>query len=87
VIVEPNSYAGLANRMLGRLAKQVFVCFPGMDRQGFFPAAKKVLLGPLVRKGSRPAIAARPSRLRLEPGRFTVLVMGGAAAPMRSTWR
>jgi UDP-N-acetylglucosamine--N-acetylmuramyl-(pentapeptide) pyrophosphoryl-undecaprenol N-acetylglucosamine transferase len=79
LIVEPNSYAGLANRVLGRLARQVFVCFPGTDRQGFFPAAKKVLLGPLVRKGIEAgdrgtALAA----FGLEPGRFTVLVMGGS---------
>lgn len=79
LIVEPNSYAGLANRVLGRLARRIFVCFPGTDRQGFFPAAKKVLLGPLVRKGidagdRGTALAA----FGLEPGRFTVLVMGGS---------
>ena len=79
LVVEPNSYAGLANRMLGRLAKRVFVCFPGTDRQGFFPAGKKTLLGPLVRKGidagGRPAALAA---FGLGQGRFTVLVMGGS---------
>jgi UDP-N-acetylglucosamine--N-acetylmuramyl-(pentapeptide) pyrophosphoryl-undecaprenol N-acetylglucosamine transferase len=79
VIVEPNSYAGLANRVLGRFAKQVFVCFPGRDLQGFFPGKKKVLTGPLVRKGITngdrdQALAA----FGLEPGRFTVFVMGGS---------
>jgi UDP-N-acetylglucosamine--N-acetylmuramyl-(pentapeptide) pyrophosphoryl-undecaprenol N-acetylglucosamine transferase len=79
VIVEPNSYAGLANRVLGRFAKQVFVCFPGRDLQGFFPGNKKVLTGPLVRKGITngdrdQALAA----FGLEPGRFTVFVMGGS---------
>jgi len=79
VIVEPNSYAGLANRVLGRFAKKVFVCFPGRDLQGFFPEKKKVLVGPLVRKGITlgnrgKALAA----LGLEPGRFTVFAMGGS---------
>jgi UDP-N-acetylglucosamine--N-acetylmuramyl-(pentapeptide) pyrophosphoryl-undecaprenol N-acetylglucosamine transferase len=79
VIVEPNSYAGLANRMLGRLARRIFVCFPGRDRQGFFPSRKKVLTGPLVRReidaGDRSRFLAD---LGLEAGRVTVLVMGGS---------
>lgn len=79
VIVEPNSYAGLANRVLGRFAKKVFVCFPGKDRQGFFPASKKVLTGPLVRKGLDQGNRERAcAEFGLEPGRFTVLAMGGS---------
>ncbi|NTW65336.1 MAG: undecaprenyldiphospho-muramoylpentapeptide beta-N-acetylglucosaminyltransferase [Nitrospirae bacterium] len=79
IIVEPNSYAGLANRVLGRFAKTVFVCFPGRDQQGFFPTQKKVLTGPLVRKGitggdRNRAVAA----FGLDPARFTVFVMGGS---------
>jgi UDP-N-acetylglucosamine--N-acetylmuramyl-(pentapeptide) pyrophosphoryl-undecaprenol N-acetylglucosamine transferase len=79
VIVEPNSYAGLANRVLGRLARKVFVCFPGRDRQGFFPAGKKVLAGPLVRKGiDAGGRAAGLAAFGLKPDRFTVFVMGGS---------
>lgn len=79
VIVEPNSFAGLANRVLGRFAKNVFVCFPGKDRQGFFSASKKVLTGPLVRKGLDRGNRVRAlAEFGLEPGRFTVLVMGGS---------
>jgi UDP-N-acetylglucosamine:LPS N-acetylglucosamine transferase len=79
VVVEPNSYAGLANRVLGRFAKKVFVCFPGKDRQGFFPASKKVLTGPLVRKGLDQGNRDRAlAEFGLEPGRFTVLAMGGS---------
>jgi UDP-N-acetylglucosamine--N-acetylmuramyl-(pentapeptide) pyrophosphoryl-undecaprenol N-acetylglucosamine transferase len=79
VIVEPNSYAGLANRILGRFAKKVFVCFPGKDRQGFFPASKKVLTGPLVRKGLDQGDRAKAlAAFGLGPGRFTVLAMGGS---------
>jgi UDP-N-acetylglucosamine--N-acetylmuramyl-(pentapeptide) pyrophosphoryl-undecaprenol N-acetylglucosamine transferase len=79
VLVEPNSYAGLTNRILARVAKKVFVCFPGRDLQNLLPAGKKVLAGPLVRKGidggeAGPALAA----FGLEPGRFTVFVMGGS---------
>lgn len=79
VIVEPNSYAGLANRVLGRFAKKVFVCFPGKDRQGFFPASKKVLTGPLVRKGLDQGNRDKAlAEFGLGPGRFTVLAMGGS---------
>lgn len=79
VIVEPNSYAGFANRVLGRIAKKVFVCFPGKDRQGFFPASKKVLTGPLVRKGLDQGNREKAlAEFGLGPGRFTVLAMGGS---------
>ena len=79
VIVEPNSHAGLANRALGRFARRIFVCFPGRDRQGFFPAAKKVLTGPLVRAGIDQGSGDRVLQaMGLAPGRFTVLVMGGS---------
>jgi len=79
MIVEPNSYAGLANRVAGRFAAKIFVCFPGRDTQAFFPAEKKVLTGPLVRKGITAgdrdqALAA----FGLESGRFTLFVMGGS---------
>ena len=79
VIVEPNSYAGLANRVLGRFATKVFVCFPGQDRQGFFPPSKKVLTGPLVRRGLDQGNREKAlADFGLEPGRFTVLAMGGS---------
>ena len=79
IIVEPNSFAGLANRVLGRFAKKVFVCFPGRDRQNFFPARKRVLAGPLVRKGiDQGKAGAALAAFGLDPGRFTVFVMGGS---------
>jgi UDP-N-acetylglucosamine--N-acetylmuramyl-(pentapeptide) pyrophosphoryl-undecaprenol N-acetylglucosamine transferase len=79
VIVEPNSYAGLANRVLGRFAGRIFVCFPGRDRQGFFPEAKKVFAGPLVRKGiDQGARDAARAAFGLDPLRFTIFVMGGS---------
>jgi UDP-N-acetylglucosamine--N-acetylmuramyl-(pentapeptide) pyrophosphoryl-undecaprenol N-acetylglucosamine transferase len=79
IIVEPNSYAGLANRNLGGMASRVVLCFPGTGAQGFFASEKTTTLGPLVREGiesgdRRTALAD----FGLERGKFTVLVMGGS---------
>ncbi len=79
IIVEPNSYAGLANRVLGRIADQVILCFPGSDRLKFFPKKKTFSTGPLVRQGIE--LGSREKALKdfgLDPGRFTVFVMGGS---------
>jgi len=78
-IVEPNSYAGLANRKLGNLADKVVLCFPGTGAQRFFPPKKTVNLGPLVRKGIEQGDRDKAlTDFGLEPGRFTVFVMGGS---------
>lgn len=79
LVVEPNSYAGLANRKLGKLASKVVLCFPGTAAQGFFPSEKTTTLGPLVRKGiDRGDRGAALADFGLEPGKFTVFVMGGS---------
>lgn len=79
IIVEPNSYAGLANRKLGKLADKVILCFPGTGARKFFPPGKTVNLGPLVRKGiDRGDRDKALAGFGLESGRFTVLVMGGS---------
>jgi UDP-N-acetylglucosamine--N-acetylmuramyl-(pentapeptide) pyrophosphoryl-undecaprenol N-acetylglucosamine transferase len=79
VIVEPNSFAGLANRVLGRLADKVILCFPGTGAQDFFPAAKTIMLGPLVRKGIECGDREKAlQKFELESNRFTVFVMGGS---------
>jgi UDP-N-acetylglucosamine--N-acetylmuramyl-(pentapeptide) pyrophosphoryl-undecaprenol N-acetylglucosamine transferase len=78
-IVEPNSYAGLANRNLGRLANKVILCFPGTGAQKFFAPGKTVHLGPLVRQGIEQGDRDKATAgFGLEPGRFTVFVMGGS---------
>jgi UDP-N-acetylglucosamine--N-acetylmuramyl-(pentapeptide) pyrophosphoryl-undecaprenol N-acetylglucosamine transferase len=78
-IVEPNSYAGLANRKLGGLADKVFLCFPGTGAQKFFPLEKTVNLGPLVRQGIEKGDRGRALvDFGLESDRFTVFVMGGS---------
>ena len=78
-IVEPNSYAGLANRNLGKLADKVILCFPGTGAQKFFAPGKTVHLGPLVRQGIEKGDRDKAiAGFGLEPGRFTVFVMGGS---------
>ena len=80
IVIEPNSFAGLANRILGRLADQVILCFPGIGARKFFPAGKTILLGPLVRKGIELGDRNKAlEEFRLEPDRFTVFVMGGSS--------
>jgi UDP-N-acetylglucosamine--N-acetylmuramyl-(pentapeptide) pyrophosphoryl-undecaprenol N-acetylglucosamine transferase len=79
LIVEPNSYAGLANRKLGRLARKVILCFPGTGAQHFFQAKKTVKVGPLVRQGIE--LGNRETALKdfgFASGHFTIFVMGGS---------
>lgn len=79
LIVEPNSYAGLANRKLGRVADKVVLCFPGTGSQKFFPPKRTVNTGPLVRNGIEQGNRDKAlADFGLQPGRFTVFVMGGS---------
>ncbi len=79
VIVEPNSYAGLANRVIGKIADKVVLCFPGTDRHHFFPKRKTVQVGPLVRQGIESGDRARALRdYELDANKFTLFVMGGS---------
>lgn len=79
IIVEPNSYAGLANRKLGNFADRIVLCFPGTGARKFFPSRKTRDLGPLVRQGIEQGDRARALHdFGLEAGRFTVFVMGGS---------
>jgi UDP-N-acetylglucosamine--N-acetylmuramyl-(pentapeptide) pyrophosphoryl-undecaprenol N-acetylglucosamine transferase len=79
LIVEPNSYAGLANRKLGKLADRVILCFPGTGAQKFFPPGKTEKLGPLVRRGIERSDRNKAlADFGLEDKKFTVFVMGGS---------
>lgn len=79
VIIEPNSYAGLANRKLGIFADKVILCFPGTGARKFFPPRKTAALGPLVRQGIEEGDRGRGLEdFGLEAGLFTVFVMGGS---------
>ncbi len=71
LIQEPNAFAGLANKWLGRQVDKICVAFPGMDQ--FFPREKLVETGNPVREAmlemaAQPGAAAPP----------TVLLMGGS---------
>jgi UDP-N-acetylglucosamine--N-acetylmuramyl-(pentapeptide) pyrophosphoryl-undecaprenol N-acetylglucosamine transferase len=79
LIVEPNSYAGLANRKLGRLANKVILCFPGTGAEQFFPPEKTMKIGPLVRQGIDTGDRDKAIReFGLDAKKFTVFVMGGS---------
>ncbi len=79
LIVEPNSYAGFANRKLGKLADKVVLCFPGTGAQKFFPPEKTAALGPLVRKGIDEGNREQAlADFGLESGPFTLFIMGGS---------
>lgn len=79
LLLEPNSYAGLANRTLGKFASKALLCFPGTNAQKFFPAEKTALLGPLVRKGIENGDRTKAfADFKLDPEKFTVFIMGGS---------
>ncbi len=53
LIQEQNSYAGLANKILGKKAKSICIAYEGMER--FFPADRIILSGNPIRKDIVPA--------------------------------
>jgi UDP-N-acetylglucosamine--N-acetylmuramyl-(pentapeptide) pyrophosphoryl-undecaprenol N-acetylglucosamine transferase len=78
IIQEQNSYAGVANKILGRRARHVCVAYDGMER--FFPAARIVHTGNPLR-GTFGVAADRAEALRyfgLTDGRPVLLVLGGS---------
>lgn len=70
-IHEQNSVPGLANRILARLVRKIFISIPGSDKR--FPAKKCVHTGNPVRK-EVVALASGEKR----SGAFTLVVMGGS---------
>jgi UDP-N-acetylglucosamine--N-acetylmuramyl-(pentapeptide) pyrophosphoryl-undecaprenol N-acetylglucosamine transferase len=72
VILEQNSRPGFTNRVLGRLARRVFIAFN--DARSSFAARKLRLVGNPVRKRFLDRVAARASEA---PGQ-TLLVLGGS---------
>lgn len=84
VLQEQNSYAGITNKLLAGRARKIFVAYEGMDR--FFPADKIVLTGNPVRgslAGNLPDPAASRAKLGLDPGKKTLLVIGGSLGARR----
>ncbi len=70
-IHEQNSVPGLANRILARIVRKIFVSIPGSEKR--FPANKCVYTGNPVRKEVR-AMASGEKRAES----FTLVVMGGS---------
>ena len=71
VLLEQNAHPGMANRVLGRLARRVCTTFA--EAHAYFPAGKVVLTGNPVRAvrgaGGRAAHRLHAARLRRQPGR------------------
>lgn len=79
LIQEQNSYAGVTNKLLAEKADAICVAYEGMER--FFPAGKILVTGNPVRQNilnCQLTPQEARERLGLEPGRKTVLVVGGS---------
>lgn len=79
VIQEQNSYAGMANKWLGRKATTICVAYEGMEK--FFPKDRIVLTGNPCRQDL--VITEKKKRegckfFNLEPERKTILMLGGS---------
>ena len=79
-IHESNSFAGKSNILLGKKATKVFVATDGM--QQFFPSGKIIVTGNPVRPGIVNVSSVDKNEalkfFGLQPGRKTVLVVGGS---------
>ncbi len=78
-IHESNSFAGKANKMLGKKAIKIFTGTDGMEK--FFPADKVIVTGNPVRKEIVNANISKQDALKyfsLDEGKTTLLVVGGS---------
>lgn len=79
LIQEQNQYPGVTNKLLAARAGVICVAYDHMDR--FFPKEKIVLTGNPVRAdltGCRLTREEARKALGLDPGKFTVLAVGGS---------
>jgi len=79
LIQEQNSFAGKANKMLGKNVEKICVAYEGMER--FFPAEKIMLTGNPVRQALLDTKVTREEALRsfgLDPNLKTILLVGGS---------
>ena len=75
LIQEPNAFAGLANKWLGKHVDKICVAFPGMEK--FFPKTKLVETGNPVREEMLKKAASLSANKRSDY-QHTVLLMGGS---------
>ncbi|HEX5624955.1 MAG TPA: undecaprenyldiphospho-muramoylpentapeptide beta-N-acetylglucosaminyltransferase [Saprospiraceae bacterium] len=78
LIQEQNSYPGITNRMLSRVADKICVAFEGLEK--YFDRAKMVLTGNPVRQDLCTGLDAGEARrqLGLDPSKKTIAVLGGS---------
>ena len=79
LIQEQNSYAGVTNKLLARMAHKICVAYDGM--QTFFPEEKIVMTGNPIRNDLLIASEKKNEALRyfdLSPNKRTLLVVGGS---------
>ncbi|GHT74240.1 UDP-N-acetylglucosamine--N-acetylmuramyl-(pentapeptide) pyrophosphoryl-undecaprenol N-acetylglucosamine transferase [Bacteroidia bacterium] len=79
LIQEQNSYAGVSNKLLAKLAKKVCVAYDGMEQ--FFSKKKIIFTGNPVRQDLQNVAALRKEALahfELDANKKTILVLGGS---------
>lgn len=84
VLQEQNSYPGITNKWLSKLAKKICVAYDGLER--FFPADKIVFTGNPVRQDLMETETKRAEgvqRFGLDPEKKTLLVLGGSLGSRR----
>lgn len=73
IILEPNVYPGLTNRLLSKCVDKIAICFPETEK--FFPRGKTVLTGNPVR---REIVQVGETFPPLKEGKLHVLIFGGS---------
>ncbi|OAV45873.1 undecaprenyldiphospho-muramoylpentapeptide beta-N-acetylglucosaminyltransferase [Lewinella sp. 4G2] len=76
LIQEPNAFAGLANKWLGKHVDKICVAFPKMEK--YFPKEKLVETGNPVRESMLEKAADLAAKKPAATSQFSVLLMGGS---------
>ena len=79
LIQEQNSFAGKANKILGKKAEKICVAYEGMER--FFPKEKIMMTGNPVRQALLETKVSREEAVKslgLDPAKRTILFVGGS---------
>lgn len=79
LIQEQNSYAGVSNKRLAKMADRICVAYDGMER--FFPADKLLKTGNPVRQSLLQTTVTREDAITsfgLDPKKQTILIVGGS---------